>query len=148
MGGEQGQLHLTILGIDRPLDPQMIDEMRPQKAQKNHEQKQRFPARGLENLSGDQPQSKHRQILIMIVSSGKPHPLSAGCALVSKSGMAAPPAKSSVSPDFQKNCCRWKRRAPGLNSDSPAVFSNRRRQSLNLASRVWATTPGPFCVTQ
>src|ERR1019366_1546298 len=81
MGGEQGQLHLTMRGIDRPLDPQMIDEMRPQEAQKNHEQKQRLPARGLENLSGDQPQSKHRQILIMIVSSGKPHPLSAGCAL-------------------------------------------------------------------
>ena len=91
MGGEQGQLHLTILGIDRPLDPQMIDEMRPQEAQKNHEQKQRLPARGLENLSGDQPQSKHRQILIMIVSGGKPHPSSAGCALVSKGGTGVTP---------------------------------------------------------
>jgi hypothetical protein len=78
----------------------MIDEMRPQEAPKNHEQKQRFPARGLENLSGDQPQSKHRQILIMIVSGGKPHPSSAGCALAPKSGLAAPPVKSSVLPDF------------------------------------------------
>src|ERR1017187_2463930 len=67
----------------------MIDEMRPQEAQKNHEQKQRLPARGLENLSGDQPQSKHRQILIMIVSGAKPHPSSAGCALVSKGGRAS-----------------------------------------------------------
>jgi hypothetical protein len=44
---------ITILGIERPFDPQVIDENRPKKSQKNHEQKHGFPARGLEKLFCD-----------------------------------------------------------------------------------------------
>jgi hypothetical protein len=64
---------ITILGIEQPLDPQLVDQLRPEQSQKNHEQKQRFPARGLENWLGGQPQSKHWQRLSVKAVGSKFH---------------------------------------------------------------------------